>query len=179
MTTFSLFDVTAGTFAKPLDGLAWVLCKVDNHYRAAGKDTAALMQDALAPDMLPFGMQVALAVQHSIGALERTLGRGDRPIKPYATLEEARKAVADAQVALKTITAVDLDAVADRKVHWDPRGDGGRDFDNAKAYLVDFTMPNFWFHYTTTYALARKNGVPVGKGDYLARGEPPEGLKAA
>jgi hypothetical protein len=28
-------------------------------------------------------------------------------------------------------------------------------------------MPNFFFHFTTAYAILRHNGVPVGKRDYL------------
>ena len=28
-------------------------------------------------------------------------------------------------------------------------------------------MPNFYFHYTTAYAILRHNGVPIGKGDFL------------
>lgn len=179
MTTFSLYDVTVGQFTKPLIGLSWVLCKADAHYRAEGKDTAQLMADSLASDMFPFGMQVALAVQHSIAALERTIGRGDMPTRPYATLAEARKAVEDAVVRIKTITPADLEAAVDRKINWDPRGDGvGMNYDGAKAYLVDAATPNFWFHVTAAYAIVRKNGVAIGKSDYTAKGDAPEGLAA-
>jgi hypothetical protein len=28
-------------------------------------------------------------------------------------------------------------------------------------------MPNFFFHFTTAYAILRKNGIDIGKGDYM------------
>ena len=38
---------------------------------------------------------------------------------------------------------------------------------NGRDYVLDFAIPNFFFHVTTAYALLRKEGVPVGKMDYL------------
>jgi uncharacterized protein len=28
-------------------------------------------------------------------------------------------------------------------------------------------MPNFYFHITTAYAILRKLGAPIGKGDFM------------
>ena len=38
----------------------------------------------------------------------------------------------------------------------------------GEVFLKHFALPNFYFHVTTTYAILRHNGVPLGKGDYLA-----------
>jgi uncharacterized protein len=35
------------------------------------------------------------------------------------------------------------------------------------AYLADFVLPNFYFHVSMVYALLRKGGVEIGKGDFL------------
>ena len=37
------------------------------------------------------------------------------------------------------------------------------------TYVTQFAIPNFFFHVVATYALLRKDGVPVGKADYLGR----------
>lgn len=37
----------------------------------------------------------------------------------------------------------------------------------GQAYVIDFTLPNFYFHLTAAYALLRADGVPLGKRDYL------------
>jgi hypothetical protein len=36
-------------------------------------------------------------------------------------------------------------------------------------YLTNFVLPNFFFHVTTAYALLRKNGVDLGKRDFLGQ----------
>jgi uncharacterized protein len=37
----------------------------------------------------------------------------------------------------------------------------------ASNYVLGFAIPNFYFHTVTTYALLRKEGVQIGKKDYL------------
>ena len=38
----------------------------------------------------------------------------------------------------------------------------------GKDFLTNFSLPNFFFHVVTAYGLLRKEGVPLGKMDYLA-----------
>jgi len=38
-------------------------------------------------------------------------------------------------------------------------------------YLLGFSLPNFFFHATTTYAVLRHVGVEIGKMDFM--GGPP------
>jgi hypothetical protein len=37
----------------------------------------------------------------------------------------------------------------------------------AKYYLESYAHSNFYFHYTTAYAILRHYGLAVGKGDYM------------
>jgi uncharacterized protein len=37
----------------------------------------------------------------------------------------------------------------------------------GKDYLLNFAVPNFYFHYVTAYAILRHNGVQIGKGDFI------------
>ena len=37
----------------------------------------------------------------------------------------------------------------------------------GKYYLEFYGISNFYFHYTTTYAILRNFGLQVGKGDYM------------
>lgn len=39
----------------------------------------------------------------------------------------------------------------------------------GKEYLLKFAIPNFFFHVCMAYAILRKEGVDVGKNDYLGR----------
>lgn len=64
----------------------------------------------------------------------------------------------------------------------DPKLFDGKDYDEVilatkagemkftgTSYVLTFAIPNFYFHFVTAYALLRKEGVPIGKGDYLGR----------
>jgi hypothetical protein len=37
----------------------------------------------------------------------------------------------------------------------------------GEPYLVQFALPNFYFHATTAYAILRRCGVEIGKRDFL------------
>jgi hypothetical protein len=37
----------------------------------------------------------------------------------------------------------------------------------GRGYVLDFALPNFYFHVTTAYDILRHKGVPLGKRDYL------------
>ena len=39
----------------------------------------------------------------------------------------------------------------------------------GERFLTGFSLPNFFFHVTMTYALLRHAGVTLGKMDYLGR----------
>jgi hypothetical protein len=39
----------------------------------------------------------------------------------------------------------------------------------GQDYLVNFALPNFYFHVTAAYAILRHNGVEIGKRDYMGR----------
>ena len=53
----------------------------------------------------------------------------------------------------------------------------GYNFTGAQ-FLTGFALPNFFFHVTTTYALLRKEGVALGKPDFLAHLGMPEQIAA-
>jgi hypothetical protein len=38
---------------------------------------------------------------------------------------------------------------------------------STESFLLSFSLPNFYFHATTTYSILRHHGVPLGKLDYL------------
>jgi hypothetical protein len=38
---------------------------------------------------------------------------------------------------------------------------------SGQAYLANYGMPQFLFHATTTYAILRHSGLPIGKRDFM------------
>ena len=37
----------------------------------------------------------------------------------------------------------------------------------GQVYLLGFALPNFYFHYTTAYAILRHNGLDLSKTDFM------------
>ena len=119
-----------------------------------------------------------MAAQLSFGsplAQGRTRTRADAPPAPSAPSADAARdvAVADGgdagaaspcEGASPHLLCADFDGAESRTVSL-PRWEGKKMA--ASDYFVEHAMPNFFFHFTTAYAILRHNGVPVGKRDYL------------
>jgi len=39
----------------------------------------------------------------------------------------------------------------------------------GQQYLLDYVLPNVYFHATTAYAILRHNGVEIGKKDFIGK----------
>lgn len=48
-----------------------------------------------------------------------------------------------------------------------PQRKGGPLHFTGKGFLQQWSLPNFFFHVTTAYALLRHAGADLGKADYL------------
>ena len=48
-----------------------------------------------------------------------------------------------------------------------PRGPSATVTMQGEVYLTRFAVPNFYFHAATAYAILRKNGIQIGKQDFL------------
>ena len=87
---------------------------------------------------------------------------GDQP----GSIESAQSRIAEALAALGSIPAGAFDGQADRLVALELPN--GMIFDLTGAQFVrDWSLPQFYFHLTTAYAILRKHGVALGKADYV------------
>jgi hypothetical protein len=39
----------------------------------------------------------------------------------------------------------------------------------GQPYLLQFILPNFFFHLVTAYDILRHNGIAIGKRDFIGR----------
>jgi len=128
-------------------------------------DPKVLMNARLAPDMLPLSGQVQRASDTSKGAIPRLTDlQAPSFADTEATLEELQKRIADTVSFLKTVTPEHLRTAQERKVEL-------KFLDNAvmtgDVFVLQFLLPNFFFHVTTAHDILRHNGVKVGKRNYL------------
>lgn len=128
-------------------------------------DVSVLLHSRLAPDMFPLISQVRLACDHAKWAAARTAGKeSPSHADKEQTVDELRARIADVVSFMDGFTAADFAGADDRRVSL-PRWEGKSM--SASEYLLEYALPNFFFHYTTAYAILRHNGIELGKRDYL------------
>ncbi len=148
-------------FVSRLDTLSHILDAGAAHL-GAGLDLA---QARLAPDMLPLGTQVAFACNQPRGFSQWCAGEPVQNLDPAVpSLEIARAHIADTRARVLAIACDDGKLEETKRI-----GLGGALYCElpGHGYVSEYLLPNFYFHITTTYAILRMLGVPVGKADYM------------
>jgi uncharacterized protein len=138
------------------------LDKAEQHAGAKKFDVGVLMTSRLAPDMREFIYQVQSACDYVKGAAAWLTGQiAPRHEDNEQTIEEVRARIRKTVAFAESVSKVQYDGAADRKVTWSGKAIGGDD------YLLQIAIPNIYFHLTTAYDILRHNGVDVGKRDFL------------
>lgn len=155
---FSQMKKQLGQLGKWLDTAA-------AHAKAKSFDPNLYLGFRLAPDQLPFVVQVRIACDAAKLGASRLTGKA-APSHPdtEATLEELSARVRSTIEYLETFTAKDFEGAATRVIT-NPRWEG--QVMHGADNFVEHIIPNFFFHLTHSYALLRHNGVNLGKADYL------------
>lgn len=164
----SLYDLSVPVFLRGLHQLNHLLDKGLAHATATGIDTATLVNARLAPDMYTLAGQVQGASDASKLGSARLAGL-TAPSFPdtETTYAELQARVAKTIDYLNTIERAQVDGFEDRAVVMKSRGNEVQF--TAQRYLLQFALPNFFFHVTTAYDVLRHSGVPIGKMDYLGK----------
>lgn len=153
-------------FKATLSNLDALLDKAQAYAEAHKFSVDNFMTERLAPDMLPFAVQVRIACDTAKGTAATLAGvEAPRHADDETTVADLRGRIGKCVAYLETFKAEDFAGKApDRvvKVTYPP-GKGMY----ASEYLYARQIPNFFFHVTTAYALLRRGGMPIGKGDYL------------
>jgi hypothetical protein len=166
--TFSLYDASAPVFVKALTNMRAWLDKA-----AAQKPESEMLEARLAPDMRPLPAQYQMASDTAKNAIGRLCGI-EAPVMAddEASFDELRERC---EKTIAFISGVEPGLVASgesRQVEL--RFPDGRGYQwIGRDYLVDFALPNFFFHVTAAYCILRASGVSLGKPDYLQHLGPP------
>lgn len=150
--------VPTDIFLHYLDRLHGILNKVE----AFGED---ITHNRLYPDMLPLLQQAKTAIGFT---LRTSCPLAGRPIVSFTdddySLASVYRELHAAKDYLAAIPRGDFDAIDTQTVN---TAAGFADLHLAgPEYWLMYALPNFFFHYSMVYALARQAGVPVGKADF-------------
>ncbi len=161
----NIYSYTVPLFTKLLKGLKTVLGKAEKHAKDLNLSEESILSDALAPDMFPLKKQVQIACDNAKGLVSR-LTQNENPVHPDSevTFAELQSRIDTVLEMLELVTAKDFDGAEKLKITL-PYFPGK--YMMGDEYAIDYALPNFVFHVTTAYAIVRKNGVQIGKSDFM------------
>ncbi len=164
--SLSMHQTLVPPFVRQMKALIAVLAKAEAMAVAKKIDPSILINARLAPDMHPLSRQIQIATDGAKGCAARLSG-GEPPSFPdtETTFSELTERLTKTIDYLESIPASDIDGSEERTITL-KIGGGEMSFPGA-VYLLNFVVPNFYFHATTTYAILRHNGVEIGKRDFL------------
>ncbi|PFH62594.1 hypothetical protein XA68_12846 [Ophiocordyceps unilateralis] len=159
---YTLYDASIALTRDALASLSAVLKK------AEGSANAAKLPEArLAEDMLPLSFQVHVLTDlsqklyHRLAAQEPL--KWENSLKDYS---EMQGRIAQTEELLSKATKDEVNK-HDGDTVTVGLGPGKNAPMSTTAYVNGYILPNVFFHLTAAYAILRKEGVPLGKMDYL------------
>lgn len=154
--------VLQNIFSSRLDTLSHLLDIAESHF---ADNVESLLQHCIAPDMFPFGTQIAFTCNQPRNFALWCLGQSENNLNPDVTsLAEARSHISSTKDLLASIDVADTKLSEIKRIEL---GQGLYAELFGLSYVDDFLMPNFYFHMTTAYDIMRMAGVPIGKRDFM------------
>ena len=166
--SFSLYDATVRTYQQILSSTYNFLNKGKTHFESSGTDLVEILDERLIEDMLPLKFQVLSVAHHSLGALKGVEDGEFGP--PTVTDLDYPQLIARVQEALSGVgnfSPQEVNGWLGKSVVFRM---GGMEIPfKAEGFLMSFSLPNFYFHASTTYDILRMKGVQIGKRDFLGQ----------
>jgi hypothetical protein len=163
---FSLYDVSVPSFIRALKNMDAFLEKGAAWFAEQGRPESELTGARLIPDMHPLIAQIQRASDSAKGLAVRVGGIENVAMPDEeVTIADLRARIARTIAVLEATPRTGFDGKEDVEV--EVKTPNRTMVFTGRDYVLDFAIPNFFFHVTTAYALLRKEGVPIGKMDYL------------
>jgi hypothetical protein len=164
--TLSMYQASGPVFLRGLRNLSAILTKAAAEAPEKGLEPSALLEKRLAPDMFPLVRQVQIASDHAKGAMARLAGVEVPKFEDTeASFDELQQRLSRVRDFVQSVNADQVDGSEERAV---VLRIGGQDMTfSGQTYLLQFALPNFYFHLTTAYAILRQNGISIGKRDFI------------
>ncbi len=163
--SLTMYQASIPPFLRMLDNLSTILDKAATHAEAKKIDCAIFLNGRLTPDMFPLSRQVQIATDMVKGCAARLAGIDVPSYEDNEiTFAELQARIAKTKSFLEGFSAAQIEGSEERQI---TVKFGSRELHFlGQDYLLNFVIPNFHFHLTTTYAILRHHSVEIGKKDY-------------
>lgn len=166
--SLSMYSASVPALKQMLTALSEVLAKAEAHATEKKIDPAALLGARLFPDMFPLVRQVQIAADFAKGISSRLSNTEvpSWPDNPQAGFAELQELLTKALAHVGSFSAEQFDGSESREIVLRPGTPKEKKLP-GNVYLLQYGLPQFFFHVTTSYAILRHNGVEIGKRDYM------------
>jgi hypothetical protein len=164
----SLYQVAVPPVLQMLENLDAILDKAEAHCTAHKIAPEVLLQTRLFPNMFAFTRQIQIATDQAKGCIARLAGV-DLPSYPDSetSFAELKQRLAKTIAFIKTFTPAQIDGAEEKEIILKVGGQERKFL--GQPYLLNFVLPNLYFHATTAYNILRANGVELAKSDFLGK----------
>jgi hypothetical protein len=165
--TISMYKVSVPIFVQFLTGQSGCIDKVTALIEAKQLDPNFFLNMRLYPDMYPYSRQVQQASTHAARACSALAGV-EMPdmANNEKTLAELKARLTRTIDFVQGFKPAQIDGTEDKDITL-KLGTNERKF-TGQGLLLNFILPNFYFHCTTAYDILRHCGVEVGKRDFMS-----------
>jgi uncharacterized protein len=169
--TISMYKASAPIFVQFLTSLSAVLDKAAAHAEAKKINPAVLLEARLYPDMFPLVRQVREATSHAANACGRLAGADLLTFtNTEASIPDLKERIAKTIDFIKGLKPAQIDGTENKEITIKFTS-GERKF-TGQLLLLNFSLPNFYFHYTTAYDILRHCGVELANATLSAPRSP-------
>lgn len=165
--SISMYKASAPIFVQFLTSLSNVLDKAAAHAEAKKIDPSVLLNARLFPDMFALVRQVRAATDHAANACGKLAGvEPPQFANNEATIAELKERIDKTIAFIGTLTPAQIDGSEDKTITFTFPSGATREF-TGQSLLLNFSLPNFYFHAATAYDILRHNGIEIGKRDFM------------
>jgi hypothetical protein len=166
--TLSMYQASVPVFTRALRNLAHVLKQGEALAQEKNFEPEVLLQTRLIADMLPLVKQVQIATDMATRGIARLAGVEPQTFEDNETsFAELYDRLDRAIACIEAFGPEQIDGSETRPIQLKLRS-GDRNFE-GQAYLLQFILPNLFFHCTTAYDILRQAGTPIGKLDFIGQ----------
>lgn len=174
--SISMYQASVPVFNRMLKNLSEIMRKGEAYAEANRIEPDVLINSRLFPNMFPLYRQIQIASDAAKGCVARLAGLEPPRYEDNESSFAELYARIDKTIAfLDTVTPDLIDGTEHKEIilklpNYELTLEG-------MQFLLNFSMPHFYFHVVTAYDILRHNGVVLIKEDYL--GNPAERFESS
>jgi hypothetical protein len=164
--SLSMYDLSVPKFKLVLTTLKGILQQAVKYSEEKKLAPEVLPATRLIADMYPLAKQIQVVSDQAKGCTARLAGVEIPSMQDTEkTLPELIERLDKTLAFINTVTADQINGSESKEIVLEFPSLSLKF--NGQKYLLDFVLPNVYFHYTTAYDILRANGMPLSKKDFI------------